>query len=90
MLTWPPASQSVCSFAGAHPAQEEPGPTTVPAARGWDRFPLSPVAACTPQVGLEVEMSSLQRKKALSDSFERENTVTKCIKIFAEPIRFTQ
>lgn len=37
---------------------------------------------------LSVEMSSLWRKKSHNDSFERENPVTKCIKNFAEQIRF--
>lgn len=57
-----------------------PGPG--PAARGWDCFLSPPLGSCTPQVGLYVEMSNLQRKKSLSDNFERENPVAKMYKDF--------
>ena len=55
---------------------------------GIASYSVSLIPAHHRWAGLSVEMSSLQRKKSHNDSFERENPVTKCIKIFAEPIRF--
>ena len=61
---------------------------SLPATWHWVCFLFSVLGPCTPQVGLSVEMSSLQRKKFCSNNFERENPITRGANICEELVRF--